>query len=103
MALSNVLLTNGQWKKISLAGESGAAWKWEANSPSRILIGHSDQTQTPTDNIPYGSETGFGIEIAYLLPDKGISDVLESDNGNDIFYATILNVGETAKIVVDFI
>jgi hypothetical protein len=103
MALSNVTLTNGQWKKISLAGQSGAAWKWNTNSPVSILIAHSDQTQTPTDNIPYGSETGFSRDAAYLLPDKGISDVLESDNGNDIFYATILNTGETAEIVVDFI
>jgi hypothetical protein len=102
MALSNETLTGGQWKKISLAGTSGSAWKYNTDKYSPILIAHSDQTQSPTDNIPYGSETGFSRNAAYILPDTGISDVLEADNGNDIYYATINEIGETAEIVVDF-
>ena len=107
MALSTppVTLTKGFWKKISTVGQSGSAWRHAMDKGSIIKIAHSDQAQTPNDNIPHGIETGFSVDASYSLPEIGISDVLEADNGNDIFYATLVNgiTGATAKIITDFI
>lgn len=98
-------ITNGQWKKISTIGQSGAAWVNQVgfDGSSRIIISHTDTVQAPTDNIPWASAVHLDENIGFLLEQRGgISPVLEANNGNDVFYATLLDDGETAQIQVDF-
>lgn len=103
MALNNYTITNGQWKKISNAGQTGAVWWITANGfDPIILIAHSTAGQTPSDDIPLASATGLDIDITYRVPFDRISDVLTPDDANDIFYATLLNSGKTAVITADF-
>jgi hypothetical protein len=118
MALSKLTLTNGEWKKISLAGQDGTAWlKSYSGVNPVIVIAHTDDAQTydipdddpdagvVDDNIPYASAVGLDVDASYRLPymDMRISDPLTADNNNDVFYATILNTGATCEIVVDFV
>lgn len=106
MALAKYTLTNGQWKKISGAGQSGAAWlKSFSGVKPIIVIAHTDSAQTPADDIPVGSAVNLDVDIAYRLPfaDLEISRELTADNVDDIFYATILNDGKTCEIISDFI
>lgn len=109
MALASYDLTNGEWKKISDAGESGVAWlKDYSGKNPRVVIAHTTTTQTPdTDDITYanGLVDDLNIDIAYRLPfgDFKISDVLTADSESDIFYATVLGEGNTATIITDFI
>jgi len=102
--LASYTLTNGEWKKISAAGEDGHCWLKSFNGSNPIIkISHTDQVQDPVDDIEYDETTDLDIDIAYRLPDKRISDALTSDNGSDIFYATILNTDKTCEIITDFI
>lgn len=101
--LANYTLTQGQWKKISAAGETGNAWCKSANGfDPIILIAHSTAGQTPSDDIPLASATELDIESSYRIPIDRISDVLTPDDVNDIFYATLLNLGKTCVITTDF-
>jgi hypothetical protein len=114
MALSSFVLTNGLWKKISTAGQSGTAWiKKHTGLNSTILIAHTDSAQTYDpdddpdagvldDNIPYADAVDLDIDIAYELPLDRISDELSPDNASDVFYATIRDSGETCTIIADF-
>jgi hypothetical protein len=117
MALAKYTLTNGFWKKISTAGQSGTAWIKDFNGAHPIiLISHtiSAQTYNPnddpdlgilSDNIPYASAVGLDVNIAYELPvtDNQISVPFSPDTEADVYYATILNTGKTADIIADFI
>jgi hypothetical protein len=114
MALANFTLTAGYWRKISTAGQSGAAWLKSADgfSPNiKIVHTASVQTYNPDDdpdlgalddNIPYASAVGMDIDVAYNLPQNGISAELTADSVSDVFYATVVNTGKTAIITVDF-
>ena len=105
MALSKFTLTNGEWKKISVAGKSGAAWiKKHTGVHSTILIAHTTAVQTFAggDDIPYADAVDLSIDIAYELPLDRISDELSADGLTDIFYATIRDASETCEIIVDF-
>lgn len=103
MALASYTLTNGQWKKISSAGYSGAAWLKSANgfNPS-IIISHTEAPQNPADDIDYANAVNLDIDIAYTLPQHGSSEELIPDSASDIFYATILNTNKTCEIIADF-
>lgn len=101
--LNNYTLTQGYWKKISAAGETGACWWKTANGfDPIILVSHSKLGQTPSDDIPLASAAGLSIDTAYRVPLDRISDVLTPDDASDIFYATLLNPGKTCTINADF-
>jgi hypothetical protein len=113
--LANYTLTNGYWKKISSAGESGVAWLKSANGFNpNIKIVHTDSVQTYNpdddpdqgaldDNIPYDDAIDINIDIAYTLPLHDISAELTADSASDVFYATVINDGKTCIITTDFI
>lgn len=106
--LSNKTIIQGQWKKISAAGEDGNTRinKNLGSSMPSVLIVHTDSAQpagSPAgDNIPLATAVDLSIEAAYLQPNDRISDGLYSDNGNDIYYATVLGVDQSVELVVDF-
>jgi len=101
--LQNYTLTQGFWKKISTAGQTGTAWLKSANGfNAKILISHTATPQNPDDDILVGEEIDLDIDAAYLLPCKGISNFLTADSENDIFYATLRNPGKTCIITADF-
>ena len=114
MALASFTLTNGEWKKISTAGYTGAAWFKSANGfMPKVVIAHTTEAQTYNpdddpdlgvldDNIPYASAVGLDIDIAYSLPISRSSDPLVPDSETDVFYATVLNTDKTCVIVADF-
>jgi hypothetical protein len=102
-------LSYGQWKKISLAGQNGTAWMNEVGNDgsSRVMIAHTESVQTAGtplgDNIPWASAVNLNKNVGYQLSEDGIvSPVFSADNANDIYYATLLDVGEDCKIIVDF-
>lgn len=107
MALAKYTLTNGKWKKISAAGESGVAWlkDYNGNKPS-VLISHSESAIAldGSDEVLYAAASPLDIDIAYRLPiDNRVSDALGADSVSDIFYATVLGANKTCDIIVDFI
>lgn len=99
----------GQWKKISNAGENGKAWVKNTGSNGgrcKVLIAHTDTTQTPGDNIPIGSAVDLDKEISYTLSSSGQvedSEPLSANNANDIYYATLRNEVNGVKLTVDFV
>ena len=109
--LAKKTITNGEWKKISLAGQNGKAWIWDTGDGiAKILIAHTDTVQTGVtpigDNIPILDALDLSIDIGYVLDQSGNpknSEILNADNGNDIYYATLIDEGEDAKIITDFI
>jgi len=108
MALNQYTITNGQWKKISLAGQNGKAWMKSVGNDgsSKVVIAHTPTAQTPTDDIPVGAAADLNIEIGYVLPQSGNpkeSEILSADNASDIYYATLRDVGETCIITTDFV
>ena len=108
MALLPKTITYGFWKKLSLAGQNGKAWMKEVgpDGTSKLVIAHTNTTQTPTDDIPVGVAVNLNINIGYTLPNSGNpkeSEELAADNANDIYYATLRDINETCKIIVDFI
>ena len=112
MALSKLTITNGQWKKLSNAGQNGKAWMKTVGSDgsSRVIISHTPTAQTAGspigDNIPVGSAINLDAGTGYILPLNGdplLSDILAADNSSDIYYATLLDAGETCEIIVDFV
>jgi hypothetical protein len=107
MALSKLTITNNQWKKISAAGENGMAWLCNTgDGVAKIMIAHTTAAQTPTDDIPVGSAVDLDVTIGYTLPQSGDpndSVALSADSASDVYYATLIDVGEDAQIIVDFI
>jgi hypothetical protein len=109
MSLLKKTVTYGEWKKLSAVGEDGRVWmgKFLGSRKPNILIAHTDSVQTggsPTgDNIPWATGVDLDKAITYLLPlDGRISDPLYADNGNDIYYATIVDSGQSVELIVDF-
>lgn len=104
MSLSKKTVIYGYWKKISLVGQDGIARvnKYLGNKLPNVLIAHTDSVQTPSDDILWASATNLDVDASYLLPENRISDGLYADNGSDIYYATILQPGESVQLVVDF-
>lgn len=93
-------LTPGIWKKISAAGQSGTTWQKDLENKARIYISHTDQEGG--DDIAIGSTVNLEIECSAMLPiDAKPSLALIADNGNDVFYATI--IGADGKIITDMI
>jgi hypothetical protein len=105
--LSKLTITNGEWKKISDAGENGMAWlKDTGDGTAKIMIAHTVTEQTPTDDIPVGSAVDLAVDVGYTLPQTGNpadSVPLSADSASDIYYATLIDIGEDAEIIVDFI
>jgi len=105
MALNKLIITNGFWKKLSTAGYSGTAWMKNVgpDGTSKVVIAHTTSTQPQPDDVPVGTAVDLDIEIGYVLSQSGsVSNQLTADNGNDIYYATLRDVGETCEIIVDF-
>jgi hypothetical protein len=107
MAMNSYTINNGKWRKISNAGESGSAWlkSTDEDGTVTILIAHTDETLTLVDGeITWAAaEPYLNISVGYLLPSQGISDTLERDNSNDIYYATKIDLGSPAEIISDFV
>ncbi|MCK5602838.1 hypothetical protein KAR91_13235 [Candidatus Pacearchaeota archaeon] len=97
-------ITSGQWKKISNPGQVIVAWMKAVGSDgsSIIKISHTVEAQTPEDDIPWGSTSDLDRSIALKLKEDGQpSPVLSPSNELDVYYATLLDSNETAKIIVD--
>lgn len=106
--LDNKTVIQGQWKKLSAAGEDGNVWihKYISGTPVNVLIAHTGSVQThgsPVgDNIPVGDAVDLDIDETYLLPHDRISDNLFADDSNDIYYATLLPQSKSVELTVDF-
>lgn len=108
MALVKHTITNGFWKKISLAGQNGKAWMKHVgdDGTSKVVIAHTVSAQTPSDNIAVGIAVNLDIDLGYVLPQSGdpyYSEILTADTTADIYYATLRDAGETCEIIADFI
>jgi hypothetical protein len=97
MAMNRFLVTVGEWRKISDAGQNGTCWIWDTgDGNTTIIVAHTDSVQThgtPTgDNIPVGDAVGLSVDTGKQIKNDGsVSPVLIANNASDIYYATKLD------------
>lgn len=99
MATNLLVLDNLQWKRVTIAGQSGTCWK---KTGGQVVIAHTDQETADTLAL---SNTNVTIARSKRVPlDEDTGEVLPLGfvNNNTIYYALVIE-GTEQKIVVDSI